>query len=299
MSVTTLEEVFIKVAEGSANEATAEAGKKAEYTPVDLESVERVPIVFDKLDDDQTTQLFFKHVYGLLIKRVLYSRRDIRTMIFQLFIPVIFVLIGMIVMYVTVPNTDQPEISLTYGMFNSGNTNRLPTPYASATTFCADYGSTCTPATVTGSGQSTIMNSVTSALSFPVIPITTATLISDVSQYVYDHRDDYASAQFGAVSFQDTTPTSLSYFIHPNYTGVHAGPLFSRIVAEGALKQINSGHSLSTSIHPLPSTYRQNEILSNYNVQTVVTFILLAIPFVSAGFVTFIVREVEIRAKVN
>lgn len=43
---------------------------------------------------------FFKHLYALLHKRRLYFMRDTRSWIFQYVVPVIFVLVGMLVMRV-------------------------------------------------------------------------------------------------------------------------------------------------------------------------------------------------------
>ena len=297
MSVTTLEEVFIRVAEGTKTESKAHEGglTGSNYRLIDPESMAYTDLQFKKLDDDDTFALFFRHVYALMMKRFLYNWRDVKTLFFQLIIPVIFVLLGMIVAYVAVYDTAQPEVSLVYTMFNSGSANRLPTPYADNSVFCTSTTSSSCYSSI--SGQASIMNDIASVSQFPAIPLTTAEYIYNVSDYLLNHRNDYASSQFGAVSFTNASIYSMEYIIHPNYTGVHAGPLFSRLVVDGAIRRIAPSASISISIYPLPTTYKQNQVLNNYNVDTVVIFILLAIPFVAAGFVTFVVREVEIRSK--
>ena len=89
----------------------------------------------------------------------------------------------------------------------------------------------------------------------------------------------------------------LAYAVHSNYTAVHGAPLFSALTVEGFLRSINPSASLSINIYPLPATSEQNKILNSYNVDTVVFFILIAMAMVSAGFITFVVREREVKAK--
>lgn len=132
-----------------------------------------------------------------------------------------------------------------------------------------------------------------------------STDILSMSRYLLDHRTDYEASQIGAYSIHQInfsplvteSVASVSYVIHGNYSALHAGPLYCSVIANTVLKSISRDASISVDIHPLPNTYHQQVILSNYNVNLVVVFILLAVPYVPAAFATFIVREREVKAK--
>ena len=157
------------------------------------------------------------------------------------------------------------------------------------------------------SSQATLMNSIASSgvTKFPARGDQSITSIYDMSRYILEHRQDYAASQIGAYSlyslgFDTKSPTavySTSYVIHGNYSALHSGPLYASILADTVVKTIDSKASLKVNIFPLPSTYSQKARLSNYNVNLVVIFILLAVPYVPAAFATFIVREREVKAK--
>ena len=86
----------------------------------------------------------------------------------------------------------------------------------------------------------------------------------------------------------------MNYVFYGNYSALHAGPLYCSVIAKTVLKSISRGASIGVDIHPLPNTYQQQVILSNYNVNLVVVFILLAVPYVPAAFATFVVRVREV-----
>ena len=69
----------------------AEAGTRGKVVPV---------TDFSKYDEDAQFTYFWRHLVALLNKRRLYFMRDTRSWIFQYVIPVVFVLVGMLVMRV-------------------------------------------------------------------------------------------------------------------------------------------------------------------------------------------------------
>jgi ATP-binding cassette, subfamily A (ABC1), member 3 len=151
------------------------------------------------------------------------------------------------------------------------------------------------------------MNSIASSgvTKFPARGDQSITSIYAMSRYILRSRLDFSASQIGAFSFyslgfSSKSPTSVSsatYVIHGNYSALHAGPLYASILADTVVKTIDSKASVTVNIFPLPSTYTQKARLSNYNVNLVVIFILLAVPYVPAAFATFIVREREVKAK--
>jgi hypothetical protein len=70
---------------------------------VHLTSPHITPVHFIlQIDENDRVTEFFKHLYALLNKRRLYFMRDTRSWIFQYVVPVVFVLIGMLVMRVRI-----------------------------------------------------------------------------------------------------------------------------------------------------------------------------------------------------
>ena len=111
MSVTTLEEVFIKVAEGTKTQAEAEAGRKdggvngaSSLSNVQLMTTnDKFTSVtdFERINEDNKLGYLWYHMKAMLIKRFLYFKRDSRSWIYQFVVPVFFVLIGMLIMRVS------------------------------------------------------------------------------------------------------------------------------------------------------------------------------------------------------
>ena len=111
MSVTTLEEVFLKVAQGTTTHATALEGKKRKLSdskvaweskakelsdgaqvPKDVESRTYQATAFRKVDENDQVKMFLKHFHALLVKRYLYFTRDIIGWITNFAAPVALVL---------------------------------------------------------------------------------------------------------------------------------------------------------------------------------------------------------------
>ena len=101
MSVTTLEEVFIKVAEESENHAIARAGRLSIYND-EFGGIYKgeANVDFDLIAEDKLVAYFIKHLRAMFQKRYLYFIRDLQSWLFIYIIPVVFVLTGMLVMKV-------------------------------------------------------------------------------------------------------------------------------------------------------------------------------------------------------
>ena len=68
--------------------------------------------------------------------------------------------------------------------------------------------------------------------------------------------------------------------MHANYSAVNSGPLFTTLVAEAVARYFDPSVTVQMSLHPLPLTYKESQTLNSYNTAVIVTFILLAIPFI-------------------
>eukprot|EP01038_Epipyxis_sp_PR26KG_P008312 gene8312-11246_t len=327
MSVTTLEEVFIKVAEGTNTIATADKGRgqtSAELfdnstdkkglvetrspSAEHLEKGQYAPVAtFRKIDQDNQLLMFFRHVVTMLRKRALYFLRDTKSWVFVFIVPVLIFLIGLIIMKSTSYIEKQPLKSLTArGLYNTKiNNNYLPTVYNTEAYFCPFNTSGDCFSTV---NTAQIVGNISSVANFPLEPSANAFTIKDVSQAIFNNRKQYAASQIGAYSFvsidrfdganpNTSTIKSLSYLIHSNYSAIHGAPLYQLLLAQGLVRSIEPSVTVDANINPLPYTFREKARLLSFNASLATTFLGIAIPWILGAFAIFIIREREIRAK--
>ena len=321
VSVTTLEEVFITVQNGTETQAQAEAGRKAmkDVEPIVSALVSNsdgvakpstptginVEPVIDKIHESRYGEYFLKHFSALFIKRMLYFFRDWKSWIFLYFVPIVFLLCGLLVMYYSSPNDNQPMKKLNISPYNSDIKDMyLPTPYSNGTTFCAESSYQQAPVCGNVSDQSNIMRSIPNSLRYPVISNNSIHSIGDMSAFLYSGRAKYAAAQYGAVSFvadsfsnKNMSLDRIAYVLHTNYTATHAAAVFHSVISDAILRSISPSSSIQVSLHPLPYTNQEEVLGNNFNVSIISLFIMLAISVIPASFATHIVREREVKAK--
>ena len=336
ISVTTLEEVFIKITKnlnaqkgiGMDNKSTKKENilVVTEHAEQDFEKGVQLlePILPDakleeKIPENHHFEYFFKHVRALFIKRALYFIRDVKAQMFTFVVPIFFLTIGLIIMSITYPATFQPLRNINASMYNTKvMTNVLPTPYVNP----ADYSyqvvqgiifggpGSVAPGGPTvvhrhGAGVMSAAQDVLNAMSsnFPLIntingdgsPYTTTPL--NMTDYLLNHKNDYEAMIVGTYTMLNTKTKQTVFSVSTNYTAVFALPVYQQVMVDATVRSLDSSASVSTNIYPFPETKRQMDRISNFNVDLVATFIMLAIPFVPAAFITYIVREKEVKAK--
>jgi hypothetical protein len=314
VSVTTLEEVFITVQNSTNTQAQAEEGRNHNFhqKEVDASIVVDSELLTDslaipqnesgifKIDENDIFSFYSKHLIALLIKRLLYFYRDIKSWVFLYFVPVVFLLAGLLVNNFSLGATYQPSRRMDVRMYNSKiNTNYMPTPFSSGSTFCAGYS--CAENIY---GQIELTDSIPNHSLYPLRTTSQLNSIQSISQFLLDSKTDFKASQFGAISFLNSSYSnfngslsSISYVVHSNYTAVHGAPLFNSIVANSIVSFINPASSLTVRIFPLPYTTSESKFISNFSIFIVSLFLLLAIAVIPASFATHIVREREVKAK--
>jgi len=319
MSVTTLEEVFLKVAEGTATHAAAAKGKAVkdqekakqnqpassekkndkEVLVKDAESHKYTATNFKRVDENDQWKMFGKHFHALLVKRYLYFTRDIKAWVFQFMAPVILVIIGVIIMEVAVfNNPNQKSLLLDVGMLNGGiYPDHLPTPYSNASVFSFNGSS------VAISHQNQLIKSFQSYTDYPMIAANCST-IACMSQKILDIKSKYKASNFGAYTLVDIEReamgghfSGIQYLVHANFTCLHCGPLFSALMGDALVRSYNSSASLKTRLHPLPQTQEEKTTSTSFSLTTLIDFILFGIAFCPASYVGFVVREKEVKSK--
>lgn len=331
MSVTTLEEVFLKVASGSSGFKTKEKLMKERKLSVDqgvpmsnelvnaqdngpLETdmnakgdpeagrakKKSLVVEFEKYDHDKDAFILaLTQLYALLEKRYFIFIGDSKSWAMQYVMPVLFVVLGGLVMMTSRFSIPQPSIKLSVASYNPGiSEERLPLPYSDGPFFCWDP--TCSSISSV-SNQSDIMNFLIDKETYPLQPLTSAVSIGNVSDYVYRTRKDYEASRYGAFSFAEISTESsnrgITYVVHANYTAVHGGPLFNSLMAETYIRSIDPTTSVTARLHPFPDTKLEEKQYSNFNLSNLIFFILISIPFSAASFAGYTVYEKEVKAK--
>jgi ATP-binding cassette subfamily A (ABC1) protein 3 len=361
MSVTTLEEVFIKIAHGTTTNATADAGRKVaqqkrknslgqqpsesgiELVPPantqddgrarqssvggnggnsgnspsrqqrdqDVEAaVEMTPLGhnvamdsglndrdFKMIPAHDTTTMFFKHIHACILKRYLNFRRDIKAFVFLYLIPIGLVLIGSLIVALVTSTNDLKDLIISGHLYNPTiSSNYLPTAYSDASTFCAPNG-TCTNVQ---ESPSVYMNSLSVGSQLPLIPLSDVDSIHNMSQYLYDNMNARAASTIGAITYAGISPDVhgyslfMQYIVHANFTALHASPIYQNWLLNGLVASYSPTVTVTTTLHPLPLTNYQSDLQSAVNVNLIATFLMLSIPYITASFATFAVREREV-----
>ena len=282
---------------------------------------------FKKVPEDHHFTYFLRHMKALLTKRAMYFIRDRKAWIFTYIVPFLFLFMGLLIMKYTYPSTYQPSLQMSRDLYNEGiSSNYYPMAYsnqedvninvlmddwndedgATYISYTNHYDRNSASITEGNSLRTNIANYASFPVSDSSSIVGDSTIIGEVSnvtQYLYDNREDYQASSVGSYMLLSTTTTlssnarEFTYVTAMNYSAIFAAPVTNALLMEAFFKTFDSSYSLNVNFHPLPDTARQDELYSNYNQDLVVTFILLALPFVPAAFITFVVREREVKSK--
>ena len=299
ISVTTLEEVFIKVAEGMKTQAEAQAGiianshtqpqshidaktnakQNNSYEIVkkedDLEIIEaglvnthnkhkneKQLINFHKINEENRLQYFIRHCQAMLLKRLLYFIRDKKSWILQYAVPVLFLLVGMLVMKFTSYAQNQPKLVMSSkNLYNTRiNENYLPTLYSNDNSFCIPNEYNTNKENISISycnnnlfGQSNITNNIMNSNNFPLKSELNITSIYEMSQQISFNRHKHEASQMGAISYlnllyensNNKVLSLIDYVVHSNYTAIQSVPLYTSLVVDGIVSSLDSSELIS------------------------------------------------------
>ena len=327
ISVTTLEEVFIKITRKTATNSTAQNAivlNKAgsEHVPMlDEEAHDQTNALttnfnsknFEKIDQNDHFKYFVQHIKALLIKRAKYFVRDRKAQIFTFLVPTLFLITGLVLMAYVKPSTFQPLKKMSASLYNTEvKTNAMPTPYQNPMNYTVDYfsgygggwqGYSLDKKNDSVYAGQRIINSIGGKNNFPLLNAIAnkapqyISSPADMTAYLQAHQHDYEAMIVGTISLTNTQDKAVEFTISTNYTAVYGVPVYQQIIADATVRSLNNLASLSTNYYPLPDTKRQEDLFNNFNVDLVVTFITLALPFVPAAFITYVVREKEVKSK--
>lgn len=113
-------------------------------------------------------------------------------------------------------------------------------------------------------------------------------------------RDEHGSSRYGSVTIaEETTLTNLSYNVLVNGSAIHGAGIYVNLVHEAFLQVLSGDSSAKITVrnYPLPRTWLQNNDAATLDAFTAALFFMIAFCFIPASYVTFVVKEREVKAK--
>jgi ATP-binding cassette, subfamily A (ABC1), member 3 len=277
ISVSNIEEVFLKVAESS------------------HQSKNPVPVSRGIVPPPPPSVTFWQQLKALLLRRVYYGLRDKQFFIMQLLLPFLILLIGLGLMTASV-GTAVPAKTLTTSALNpdATNFNIIQSTYSGLLDgYCSAGGV---------SGSSTQCTELANPL------LATAGTPYSVQQSLYDSGDDWNVTNsdpffgFGGVIDQPVGTTNswglpLRFFgLWQNSTGLHTAPLVA-LTQFNAWAQAAGNVQLTITNNPLPNTAWYDQTVDNIQGTLAGLMIVLALSFIPTGIISFVVMEKEKEVK--
>jgi ATP-binding cassette subfamily A (ABC1) protein 3 len=292
ISVTTLEEVFLKVADlEDENDLSEDGVVKTEVGDNESQQAKSDHPIVQKLSGDlkgtkgdehleigsvspkqallnsnyidiEDTEPFWRHFKALLIKRAIYAKRDTRMIICQLILPVILIILGLSLLLIR-PDLNQPDFVLSPAKFNP-DFNSLKqnfVPY--------QVNSACD----TGVKMMERFNGNSEDGIFGVgIPISDfvdsgdpfagcaqgANPLYNMSQYLLNTpqpalQQESGSTVYGSVTIADgTNDTFLNYNVLVNGSALHAAGIYMNLVHQSFLQVISGVPTATITAHNYP-----------------------------------------------
>ena len=339
LSATTLEEVFLRVAHG---EDSVECDRRADTDSVSESgelsglidnggggtssasmehrgvSVEAVRAHARKISEDS----FQRHFMALFLKRFHYYKRDAKAACFQLAIPILAVLFGLLLIRAGLPG-NFPSYQMSSAKLNiqpNGKVLENRVPYTSFlldsqgsfiglqkfNSYLANVPSqnvSLLPYTVDDLRYQTDFFGFHSTYSLAFFPnLEQYEALVNFTTHLLQTRNEFKASKYGAfspiadllnVTMHTEHNETLEYLIQQNTSAFHACPIFMNMMNSA----IYGKHKLLARNHPLPFTARQKTIISGIGSFFAALLLVLAFAFIPASYAIFIVKEREIAAK--
>ncbi|OMJ94066.1 hypothetical protein SteCoe_2836 [Stentor coeruleus] len=269
ISATTLEEVFLRVARGDDEKLKKDANDNKE---------EESPLIDDNfiLSKDRIKgSLVWNHFITLTKKRAISSRRDFKTILFEIFIPVILIIIGLSLMLIPSFLANYSGYELSFSKFSQVQ-NVL-------------YG-----------GDNKITNYVNYINDEYTIILknTNKNNIQDMSNEVYNYRD-LEPKLTSSFYFQTIDESNHHYFYTAFYDqrAYQAPVIVYNTMAEAILHKVDPDFKIKSFNHPFPVTKKMKDFSGSGDGFVGSLIFSLGFSFIPTGIVLFITKEREVNVK--
>ncbi|KAL7097878.1 hypothetical protein ACP275_10G171500 [Erythranthe tilingii] len=248
---------------------------------------------------------FWKHSKALLIKRAVSAKRDQKTIVFQLLIPAIFLLLGLLMVKIK-PHPDQQSVTFTTSHFNpllTGGGGGGPIPFDLSLLIAQEVSEHVHGGWIQRFRQTAYefpdsrkaMDDAVEAAGQTLGPV-----LLSMSEYLMSSDNETYQSRYGAVVMDEQSEDgSLGYTVLHNGSCQHGAPTFINLINSAILRlaTLDKNMTIQTRNHPLPlakSQLQQRHDLDAFKVAVIVT---IAFSFIPASFAVAIVKEREVKAK--
>ncbi|CAL5423286.1 unnamed protein product [Camellia sinensis] len=251
---------------------------------------------------------FWQHCKALFIKRAISARRDRKTIVFQLLIPAIFLLFGLVLLKLK-PHPDQQSITFTTSYFNpllSGGGGGGPIPFdlswpisnKVAQFVKGGWIQKLKPSTYRFPESEKALSDAIEAAGPTLGPV----LLSMSEYLMSSFNESYQSRYGGIVMDNQNDDGSLGYTVLHNSSCQHAAPTYINLMNSAILRlaTLNENMTIRARNHPLPQTKSQHLQRHDLDAFAVVFVLSIAFSFIPASFAVSIVKcwgEREVKAK--
>lgn len=251
-----------------------------------------------------TNSTFWEHSKALFIKRAISARRDRRTIVFQLFIPAVFLLFGLFFLKLK-PHPDQYSVTLTTSYFNPllRGGGGGPIPFNLSLPIARKVASH-----VRGGW---IQKQEPRTFRFPDLERTLADAIDaagpdlgppllSMSEFLITSLNESYQSRYGAVVMDDQNDDgSVGYTVLHNSSCQHTAPTYINVMNAAILRLAtgNDNMTIRTRNHPLPMTVSQRSQRHDLDAFSASIIVNIAFSFIPASFAVTIVKEREVKAK--
>lgn len=294
LSVTTMEEVFLRVAhendmvQPQAAGLELNPGKSLESAGSSLRSFRSSSIRRqgsehrDKLEASEEHSYFSRHMRALLQKRLLIAKRDRKAQCCQFLAPILVLFFGMSLLYLppipTLPTLELSPTQLNQPLYVPVN-KEFKGQATNATTLLGKQAG-CTFQEIENA-KSGSMDS-----------------LENFSQRLLDTRLDQNSSRYGALFFttselEDPGSVMGKYNIYTNVTGTHAIPTYWSMLTSALLKEEKQDEQAQIVVTSkvFPWTSRQKKTFDQLKGLFTSIIISLGMAFIPSSYVAFTVKE--------
>ncbi|KAF0719879.1 hypothetical protein AaE_010398 [Aphanomyces astaci] len=300
VSVTTLEEVFIKVAEISDDDGqhtldkTKSGDKAAAASSYSVQGLNRSAI-----------SMFVQHFFALVQKRFRVAKRDKKSMIFSTVLPILFLYIGLSSLANSSLLANDPKIRLDPSV-HFANGLSTPAPFVCAKDdggVCSKWGQQiqrATPAAIPltdlSSDPSLTVFGISYSASMPRIkqqygPAADTCLLTAEKVFRRGYNDLIDGQYAAFVMYASTADQILSYNMLVNTTATHAAGVFKAALDEALIQMLNGKFPVTVNLYPFPLTATVKALFSSALSFVACIIISLAMSFFPASIVIFLVKE--------
>ncbi|RHY02314.1 hypothetical protein DYB25_008542 [Aphanomyces astaci] len=300
VSVTTLEEVFIKVAEISDDDGqhtldkTKSGDKAAAASSYSVQGLNRSAI-----------SMFVQHFFALVQKRFRVAKRDKKSMIFSTVLPILFLYIGLSSLANSSLLANDPKIRLDPSV-HFANGLSTPAPFVCAKDdggVCSKWGqqiqratSAAIPLTDLSSDPSLTVFGISYSASMPRIkqqygPAADTCLLTAEKVFRRGYNDLIDGQYAAFVMYASTADQILSYNMLVNTTATHAAGVFKAALDEALIQMLNGKFPVTVNLYPFPLTATVKALFSSALSFVACIIISLAMSFFPASIVIFLVKE--------